>query len=131
MQSRLGTVPSGSTSGSVTPLPVTRSVPLNTVTLANRWAGVGVVGISRNLEAAHNGTDPRLELTNDFRHWRDVTPLAVKRQCHAGCELLFESAFFSNPTTGWVTTFDPGNEQDDLYATTNGGASPERAVVPA
>jgi photosystem II stability/assembly factor-like uncharacterized protein len=114
-------VPSGATTGPTTLVPVFASVPSSTVTLADRWPGVGVVGILHSTEAAQRGTGPRLELTTDFRDWRDVTPLTVRRQCDAGCELRFESAFFANPATGWVTTFDPSSEQDVLYATTDGG----------
>jgi len=96
------------------------------VTLAYRGAGVGVVGLARALADVllpPRSSDPRLELTTDFRHWRDVTPKSVLRSCRQSCQTVFESAFFLSPRIGWVTTYNLLSAQDDLYRTTNGGAS--------
>ena len=95
------------------------------ITLSYLRPGVGVIGLSRSLATVNwkQSSEPRLELTTDFVHWRDVTPRALVRGCRTRCPTLFESAYFLNASTGWVTAFNLLNDQDDLYGTTDGGAS--------
>jgi photosystem II stability/assembly factor-like uncharacterized protein len=123
---------SGATAASRTP-PASRPgaraqaahVPSLDVTLAYRRSGLGVVGLAKPLAllSGSQSSDPRLELTEDFRHWRNVTPEAVVSSCRAGCLTVFEDAFFMNARVGWVTTYNALTAQDDLYRTTDGGAS--------
>ena len=89
------------------------------VTLAYVGRGVGVVGTVNEPEG---DTAPHLFLTHDFEHFTDVTPPAV-RAGPVSDYGAFEQAFFLNPQDGWVSTFNGGTAQVDVYRTTDGGLS--------
>ena len=85
------------------------------VTLAYVGPGVGVVGVGT---AGGAPVPSRLYLTEDFAHWRDVTPPqeAVNAEFPA-----FEDTFFLDAVRGWVTTFNPARAEVVIYRTVDGG----------
>ncbi len=104
------TAPSASSSPSPEPV---ASGPQ--VTLAYAGPGVGLVGVGT---AAVTPGPSHLFLTEDFVHWREVTPSqAATDPGHP----WFEDGFFLDATRGWVTTFNPANIDVVIYRTVDGG----------
>lgn len=83
--------------------------------------GMVILGIAP-VVAGSLGTRPSgLYVSTDGMHWRHITP--SQSQPTNGSYGFFEQASFLDPTTGWVTSWNPGTTKTTIFRTTNSGRS--------
>lgn len=100
-----------------TTLPAIASTPWTS--LVYEGPGVVVVGISPD-GAGYQGARPSaLYLTSDMVHWTNITPPQSQTSGYGGFG-WFEHASFLNPSTGWVTSWNP-DTRTAIYRTGDGG----------
>lgn len=82
--------------------------------------GVAVVGVSPVGAGSPFAGPPKLYISSDMAQWTDVTPPQSQVPTSSGYS-WFDQASFMSPTTGWVTTWNPGTGAGFIYGTINGG----------
>ena len=114
--STASTTPS-TTHGSRSGVPLAGPFPPSLV-----YSGGGVVAVGVTPYDAFSGGYAQLFLSTDLVHWKNITP-PQSHATHNGTWPLFQQASFLNPSTGWVTTWNPATTKTIIYRTSDGGST--------
>jgi photosystem II stability/assembly factor-like uncharacterized protein len=83
--------------------------------------GVALISLGAPFNSASD-VQPRLYLSEDLVHWRDITPHAARAgDGVVGDVNLITQASWISPTTGWIETCRNSSYTEAIFQTTDGG----------
>jgi hypothetical protein len=110
------------TTKAVVPTTLSPDVSVPWPSLVYGGPDVAVVGISPLGDGYEGTRPPQLYISTNLAHWTNVTPPQSQIGQFATFG-FFEHASFLNPSTGWVTTWNPATTDVTIYRTSDGGRS--------